>query len=103
MRVLLALNIIMGILIVAGVVTIVVTLINRAAHPHVAAVAVTQGHADLHLPAGARIAGMTGAGDRVVLHIVTADGHDRLLSLDPASGAVTETIDILPEESPKQP
>jgi hypothetical protein len=41
---------------------------------------------------------MVGAGDRVVLHIVTGDGHDRLLTLDPASGAVVETIDLVPEQ-----
>jgi hypothetical protein len=95
MRVLLAANIIMGILIVAGVLTIVVTLINRAAHPRQPAAITATGHADVELPAGAHLGGMVGAGDRVVLHIVTADGHDRLLTLDPATGAVVETIDFV--------
>jgi hypothetical protein len=83
---------------VAGLVTIAVTLFNRTAHPAHPAILAPLGHADIPLPAGAHVAGMVGAGDRVVLHIVTGDGHDRLLTLDPASGAVVETIDLVPEQ-----
>jgi hypothetical protein len=99
MRVLLAANIIMGILIVAGVLTIVITLVNRAAHPRQPAVAAgPAGHAEIKLPAGAALREMVGAGERVVLHIVTADGRDRLLTLDPMTGAVAETVDLIPEQ-----
>ncbi|HVJ51185.1 MAG TPA: hypothetical protein VM689_01900 [Aliidongia sp.] len=101
MRVLLAANIIMGVLIVAGVLTIVITLINRAVHPRQPTVAVAAGpagHAEIKLPAGAALREIVGAGERVVLHIVTADGHDRLLTLDPMTGAVAETVDLIPEQ-----
>jgi hypothetical protein len=98
MRVLWAATIGMGVLIVAGLVTIVVTLINRAViHPH-PVIAAVAGHAEIRVPAGAHVADLAGAGDRVVMHLVLPDGHDRLLTLDPATGAVSLTIDITSEQ-----
>lgn len=47
------------------------------------------------LPAGARVAGMAAAGDRVVLHL-TGGGSDRLLVLNPATGTVAGTFVLAP-------
>ncbi len=55
----------------------------------------TFGTVAVPLPAGMRVAGMTAAGDRVVLHL-TGNGDDRLLVLDPATGAVAGTFILTP-------
>lgn len=51
------------------------------------------------LPAGARVEQVLAAGDRVVLR-VTGGGPDRLLVLDPASGAVFGSF-VITVEAPR--
>jgi hypothetical protein len=85
MRVLLAAVIVMGLLILAGVTTIVVTIVHRmsgsALDTGVAAQAV------LDEPAGTRIAGVSLAADRVALQL-QGGGPDRVLVLDTRAGRV---------------
>ena len=103
MRALIALTVFMGVLIIAGLAVIVVTILHRMSAPKPAApmVLVTgpvaSGHATVALPANAGILGMTGVGDRLVLHVATPEGGDTLITLDPATGAVLETIDLVPQ------
>jgi len=105
MRWLKAAVVIMGIMIVAMLVTIVVTIFRRmtAAKPAGAPAAVgaplTPGvplAADVTLPAGAVVKAVTGAEGRLVLHLVAPDGRESLMLLDPATGKVALTIALHP-------
>jgi Family of unknown function (DUF6476) len=96
---------IMGIMIVAMLVTIVVTIFRRMTAPKPAAAPVavsaplTPGlplTADITLPPGATLKDVTGADGRLVLHLVTPDGQESLMLLDPATGKVTLTIALHP-------
>ena len=109
MRWLKAAVIIMGIMIVAMLATIVVTIFRRmttakpadapalvsapliAGGPPAAAASI-----DLALPAGATLKEVTGAEGRLVLHLVAPDGRESLMLLDPATGKVTLTIALHP-------
>ena len=105
MRALIALTVFMGVLIVAGLVVIVVTIVHRLSAPKppapIAGPAIagqaTPGHAAIRVPAGARVEAMTAVGERLVLRVATAQGGETLITLDPASGAVLETIDLIPD------
>lgn len=106
MRALVALTIFMGVLIVAGLAVIVVTIVHRVSAPKPELAAVTAaagapGHATVALPPGAAILNVTGVGDRLVLHVATPQGGDALITLDPATGAVIETIDLVPQALPE--
>jgi hypothetical protein len=84
MRALLAAVVIMGVLIVAGVVTVVVTIAQRVAGSASPAVAV---QAVLDEPAGTRIIGAALAPDRLALTL-QGGGPDRVVVLDPRSGRI---------------
>jgi hypothetical protein len=106
MRALVGVTIFMGILIVAGVATIVGTVLHRMSAPKPAVPSVaagTPGHAVLALPPGARITGMTAVGERLVLHVGDADSRESLITLDPATGAVFETIDLVSQPPAVRP
>jgi hypothetical protein len=97
MRWLKAAVVIMGIIIVAMLATIVVTIFRRmmAAKPAAVSAPLTPGSpqaADVTLPAGAVVKAVTGAEGRLVLHLVAPDGRESLMLLDPATGKVTLTI-----------
>jgi hypothetical protein len=101
MRWLKAAVIIMGIMIVAMLVTIVVTIFRRmtaapaTATPAVVSAPLVPGaspNVDVTLPAGATLKDVTGADGRLVLHLVAPDGRESLMLLDPATGKVTLTI-----------
>ena len=109
MRWLKAAVVIMGIAIVAMLVTIVVTIFRRMSAPKPAAAPVAVGApavpgastaapdtADVTLPPGAVLKEVTGAEGRLVLHLVAPDGHESLMLLDPATGKVTLTIALHP-------
>jgi hypothetical protein len=108
MRWLKAAVVIMGIMIVAMLVTIVVTIFRRmtAAKPADAPAAVSAPLipgvplaaplVDLTLPRGATVKAVTGAEGRLVLHLVAPDGRESLMLLDPATGKVTLTIALHP-------
>ncbi|GGF17084.1 hypothetical protein GCM10011611_23550 [Aliidongia dinghuensis] len=100
MRWLKAAVIIMGVMIVAMLVTIVVTIFRRMSAPRPAApVAVeapavpgTPAQADVTLPAGFSLRQVTAAGGRIVLHLAAADGRESLMLIDPTTGKVALTI-----------
>jgi hypothetical protein len=78
----------MGVLIVAGTVTLVVLLVQRAGGRPAAAPAGTIG---LELPEGSRITGVAGAGDRFAV-TVEGPGGSRLLLLDARGRVVGEVL-----------
>jgi hypothetical protein len=93
MRALKAAVIIMGVMIVAGTVTLAVLLANRMAGRSAPAV-----EASLGQPSGTRIVGIAGAGERVAVHVSGGGLPDRILLLDAARGRVVGTL--LPEGQP---
>jgi len=84
MRSLLVAVIVMGVLIVAGVATIVVTIVERAAGSSAAPLSQP---ILLSEPAGSRIAAIAAAPDRVVLQL-QGGGPDRIVVLDGRNGQV---------------
>ena len=85
----------MGVLILAGTVTLVTLVVQRmsaaardAARTQAPAARV---NGSLGQPAGSRVAGLAGAGDRVALWVTRPDG-ERVLLLDPRTGAVAAEL-----------
>jgi Family of unknown function (DUF6476) len=106
MRTLIALTVFMGILIVVGLAVVIGTIVHRVAAPKPAlspAGAAAPGHAALALPPGARLGAMTAVGDRLVLQITTEDSRSSLITLDPMTGTVLETIDFVSQPSAVSP
>jgi hypothetical protein len=106
MRALIALTVFMGILIVVGLAVIIGTIIHRVSAPKPALSPVSAagpGPATLTLPPGARISAMTAVGDRLVLQAATPDGRASLITLDPVTGVVLETIDLVSQPSAVSP
>src|SRR5271167_3857570 len=106
MRGLKVLVVVMGILLLAGVAVVIVTIMTRLTqHPATTApaAAATQGRpvpfgtTTLNLPAGARVIEMQSAGRRLALHLRRADGSEAILILDPDTGTEMGTIDLKPE------
>lgn len=91
MHALKALVIGMGVLIVAGVIVIVVTIANRAGELGETE-ARSFGTAGLGLPAGTEIVSVVGAGDRLAVHARVPGEGDRIVIVDPRSGAVVGTV-----------
>ncbi|WP_431305328.1 DUF6476 family protein [Sediminicoccus sp. BL-A-41-H5] len=77
----------MGVLIVAGTVTLVVLLVQRAGGRGEAPLPAMS----LNLPAGSRIMGVAGAGDHFAVHVQRPDG-DRILLLDSRNGRVVGEV-----------
>lgn len=75
--------IVMGLLIVAGVTVIVLTLVQRISAPVVAPLA----QATLDEPAGTRIAGVATASDRLAVQL-QGGGPDRVVVMDLRTGRV---------------
>jgi hypothetical protein len=86
----------MGVLIVAGTVTLVVLLVQRAGGSRTG---VSLPPMSLNLPAGSRILGLAGAGDHFAVHVQRPDG-ERILLLEPRSGRVVG--EVLPQ-GPQNP
>ena len=98
MQALKALVIVLGVMIVAGIAVIGVTIYHRATNlvnspvpgstePGFARVA-------LELPPGSRIVEMTAEGDRLILRLRLADGGWRILILDMATGKRLGTFEL---------
>jgi hypothetical protein len=101
MRALIALTIFMGVLIIAGLGVIVVTIIHRMSNPApvvaVTAPSAALGHASIVAPKGTHLAATLAVGAHLVLHFAGEGGKDTLITLDPATGAILETIDLVPD------
>ncbi len=85
MRALQAAVVIMGVLIVVGVAVLGVTIVHRLGTPAMRAAAV------LDEPAGTRMAGISGVGDRFAL-LLQGGGPDRVVLLDGHSGQVVGRV-----------
>ena len=104
MRALKVLVVVMGVMLIAGVGVVIVTIMTRltqkpAASLPAAAEArpVPFGSATIALPAGARVIEMQSAGRRLALHLRRADGSEALVILDPDTGTALGTIELKPE------
>ena len=89
MRALKVLVAVMGVLIVAGTVTLVALLVQRVG----AAGGAASGDVALRQPPGSRIAGVASAEGRVAIWVERPDGG-RILLVDPARGRVVGEIRI---------
>jgi hypothetical protein len=106
MRGLKALVIGLGVLILAGMAVVVVTIANRIADktaPEVLtgpgrAPAAPFGRSEVAIPKGARVVETTATAGRLVLRLELADGATRLLVLDPETGRESGAIDLVPRE-----
>jgi hypothetical protein len=79
----------MAVLIVLGTTVLIVTIIRRAAAPGVPADLATV----LDEPAGTRIAGIAAVQDRLAVQL-QGGGTDRVVLVDPHSGAVAGRISL---------
>jgi len=91
MRALQAATIVMGVLIVGGVATILVTIVSRLSGGAAGGVAVRTILADE--PAGTRIAGASVAADRVALQL-QGGGPDRVVVIETRNGRVIAQIGL---------
>ena len=88
MRVLTALTVAMGVLILVGTTVLVVTIVRRSGAPPGMAPAAA---VVLNEPAGTRIAGIVAVADRLAVEL-RGGGPDRVVLVDPRSGAVSGRI-----------
>lgn len=101
MRALTVVTIVMGVMILAGTGVLVAVIAHRIFSPApgggATAGAPTAGAAPVSLvldePAGTRIAGIAAAGDRLAVQL-QGGGTDRVVLVDPRSGAVTGRITL---------
>lgn len=91
LRVLKAVTIGMGVLIVIGTTVVIATIAHRMAAPRARPAVVVALHLDE--PAGSHIAGIAPAGDRLAVQL-QGGGADRVVLVDPESGAVTGRITL---------
>lgn len=94
MRGLLVAVVVMGVMIVAGVGVIGVTIMRRAAAP-APGTGTTAGTMILHEPAGTRIAGVASPADRLAL-LLHGGGPDRVVLLDPHTLRPAGTVALAP-------
>jgi len=99
MKPLIALVIIMGVLIVAGLVVVVVTIANRlggadrTASTRAAAEFAT---VDLPAPAGCEVMETTTADDRLILRLGSGERCNQVLIVDMATGRLLGTLRLVP-------
>ncbi|HEX3576441.1 MAG TPA: hypothetical protein VHU42_17730 [Rhodopila sp.] len=99
MRALKVAVVVMGVLIVLGTVGLVVGIARRSAAPSVAALPASVAalpasvSAVLDEPAGTHIAGIAAVRDRLAVQL-QGGGADRVVLIDPASGAVSGRISL---------
>jgi hypothetical protein len=95
MRALKILVVVMGVMIIAGVATLIVVIAGRVSRntpgpappPPFAA-------SPIELPSGARIETISAAGDRLVIYLVLPDGNRQLVIIDLATGRHLGTIPL---------
>ena len=94
MRSIQALVIVMGILIVGGMTLVGYQIVTTVGEP--SAVGASFGEVEVALPPGARVLDMAAIDDRLVLRVEGGDGRQRLLVLDPSTGALVGTMVLTP-------
>lgn len=93
MRALQALVAFLGILIFVGLGLVGFAMIQRPKPAPAEAPAIADRTAGVIMPEGYRVAEMAATADRVVLRLDAADGRQKILILDPATGLVTRSLD----------
>lgn len=98
MKLLVALVIIMGVLIVAGIVVIVVTIANRMGGGETAAsrAAPEFATAELPVPAGCQVMETTTADDRLILRLGSGERCNQVLIVDMTTGRLLGTLRLVP-------
>lgn len=88
----------MGLLILAGVAVVAVTIYNRLTAMAGAGTAGLRPFAAtrIDLPAGCTVLDSTAVGERLVLRLGDGPRCDRLLVLDPATGALLGQVELIP-------
>ncbi len=94
MRSIQALVMFLGVLIVGGMTLVGYQIVTTVGEPSSAPVSF--GEVELVLPPGARVVDMAAVDDRLVLRVEAGDGRQRLLVLDPSTGALVGTIVLTP-------
>lgn len=95
MRALIALTVGMGVLILIGTTVLVVLLVERSGTPARGAYSLM-----LDEPSGTRLAGVAAVGDRMALEL-QGGGPDRVVMVDPRSGAIVGRVSLAPVSGPK--
>lgn len=98
MKLLVALVIIMGVLIVAGIVVIVVTIANRMGGRGTASSRAAPEFAtvDLPVPAGCQVMETTTADDRLILRLGSGERCNQVLIVDMTTGRLLGTLRLAP-------
>lgn len=91
MRALKVLVVVMGVLLIAGVAVVIVTIMSRLTQKATPAAPVTAhlasfGNTTVVLPPDSLVMEVQGAGDRILLRLDLKDGTEMLLVLDAATG-----------------
>lgn len=101
MKGLLALVIVLGVLIVAALVVVVVTMVNRMSgpepEPRAASAAGSFDAVDLPVPAGCQVVETVTAGDRLVLRLGSGERCNQLIFVDLATGKHLGTVRLVPQ------
>ena len=95
MRALKILVVVMGVMILAGVATLVVVIAGRVSRGAAGTSSQPFAAAPIELPAGARIETMSTGSDRLVIDLVLPDGNRRLVIIDLATGRSLGTVPLL--------
>jgi len=89
--------VVMGLLIVVGFIVVASEIARRmstaSSGPAPSGVAFAQ---RIALPSGAQVVSVSPAGDRVAVHVKSADGRSTLYIVDPRNGALLGTVDFPP-------
>ena len=100
MKGLLALVIVMGVLIVAGLIVVVVTIAMRLSGWGADAASARAGFETLNLPVppGCQVMEMVAADDRLILRLGSGERCNQIMVVDTASGRHLGTVRLGPEE-----
>ena len=94
MRALKILVVVMGVMILAGVATLIVVISGRLPRGGAGTSSPPFAASPIELPAGARIETMTTSADRLVIDLVLPDGNRRLVIIDLATGRFLGAIPL---------
>lgn len=96
MRSIQTLVIVMGILIVGSMTLVGYQIVTTVGEPPAAPASFGEVEVEVALPPGARVLDMAAIGDRLVLRVEGGDGRQRLLVLDPSTGALVGSMVLTP-------
>lgn len=91
--------IVMGLLIVVGFIVVAAEIARRMSSASTSASPVASGATfarSIALPSGAQVMSVNTAGDRIAVHVRSAEGRSTLYIVDPRNGALLGTVDFPP-------